>query len=74
MRSQGNWSIPRNAVPFQKGLSELVFDRRHGTEAQCRAFIIAARSPRGFQCPRYGSERHSRVTTRDLFQCSDCRL
>ena len=66
--------MARNSVQFQKGLSEAEFDRRYGTEAQCREVVIAARWPRGFQCPGCGSQRHSVVTTRELFQCSDCRL
>jgi ribosomal protein L37AE/L43A len=67
-------SMARNAVPFQKGLSEPEFERRYGTEEPCREAVIAARWPQGFQCPGCGSQRHSMVTTRDLFQCSDCRL
>ena len=65
--------MARNAVQFQKGLSEPEVDRRYGTEAQCREVVIAARWPR-FQCPRCGSRRHCMVSTRELFQCSDCRL
>jgi ribosomal protein L37AE/L43A/transposase-like protein len=66
--------MARNAVQFQKGLSEPEFDRRYGTEEQCRDVVIAARWPQSFECPGCGSRRHSRATTRDLFQCSDCRL
>ena len=66
--------MARNTVQFQKGLSEPEFDRRYGTEEQCRAVVVAARWPRGFQCPGCGSQQHSVVTTRDLFQCSGCRL
>jgi hypothetical protein len=66
--------MARNAVPFQKRLSEPEYERRYGTEEQCREAVIAARWPQGFQCPGCGSQRHSMVTTRELFQCSDCRL
>ncbi len=31
--------MARNSVQFQKGLSEAEFDRRYGTEAQCRALV-----------------------------------
>ena len=40
------WPMERNSVQFQKGLSEAEFDRRYGTEAQCREVVIAARWPR----------------------------
>jgi len=52
--------MARNAVQFQKGLSEPEFDRHYGAEEQCRAVVISARWPDGFWCPactlnsRYG--------------------
>lgn len=66
--------MARNKVQFQKGLSEAAFDRLYGTEAQCRAAIVALRWPQGFLCPGCGGTEHSLVTTRDLFQCRRCRL
>jgi ribosomal protein L37AE/L43A len=66
--------MARNTVQFQKGLSEPEFDRLYGAEEQCRAVVVASRWPQGFQCPGCGGQKHSKVTTRDLFQCSDCRL
>jgi len=65
--------MARNAVQFQKGLSEPEFDRHYGTEKQCRAVVVAARWPDGFCCPACGGREHSMVTTRDLFQCTACR-
>src|SRR5260370_10395783 len=67
-------AMARNTVQFQKGLSEPEFDRLYGLEEQCRAVVVASRWPSGFQCPGCGSTRHSLVATRDLFQCSNCRL
>ena len=65
--------MARNAVQFQKGLSEPAFDRQYGTEEQCRAVVIAARWPDGFWCPACGGREHSMVATRGLFQCTACR-
>jgi hypothetical protein len=50
------WTVPmaRNVVQFQKGLSEPEFERRYGTEEQCRAIVIASRWPKGFECPICG--------------------
>ena len=65
--------MARNRVQFQKGLSEpeLIV----ATEPKSNvARSLPARWPRGFQCPECGSQQHSVVTTRDLFQCSGCRL
>ena len=61
-------------MQFQKGLSEPAFDRQYGTEEQCRAIVIASRWPNGFVCPGCGGIKHSVVKTRQLFQCSACRL
>ena len=65
--------MARNAVQFQKGLSEPAFDRQYGTEEQCRAVVVAARWPDGFRCPACGGREHSMVATRGLFQCTACR-
>jgi transposase-like protein len=65
--------MARNAVQFQKGLSEAEFTRLYGTEQQCRAIVIAARWPDGFACPACGGGQHSVIKSRDLFQCTACR-
>ena len=43
--------MARNAVQFQKGLSEAGFEELYGTEAKCRAVVFAWRWPEGFECP-----------------------
>jgi hypothetical protein len=35
--------MARNAVQFQKGLSEPAFEQQYGTEEQCRTVVIASR-------------------------------
>ena len=65
--------MARNAVQFQKGLSESAFEQLYGTEEQCRAIVIASRWPNGFECPVCGAGQYSVVTTRDLYQCAKCR-
>ena len=65
--------MARNRVQFQKGLSEPAFERLYGTEEQCRAVVVAARWPDGFECPACGGREHSLVKTRGLFQCTACR-
>ena len=57
---------------YQKGLSEAEFDRRYGSEEQCRAAVVKWRWPDGFVCPDCGGRRHSLVNTRALYQCT-CR-
>jgi len=37
--------MARNAVQFQKGLSEPAFEQLYGTEEQCRAIVTASRWP-----------------------------
>ncbi|BAJ81288.1 putative transposase for insertion sequence element [Acidiphilium multivorum AIU301] len=65
--------MARNAVQFQKGLSEAEFDRLYGTEELCRAVVIKLRWPDGFSCPVCGGTAHSIHTARGLFQCTRCR-
>jgi transposase-like protein len=64
--------MARNGVQFQKGLSEPAFEQQYGTEEQCRAIVVAARWPRGFECPACGGKQYSLVTTRYLYQCTKC--
>jgi ribosomal protein L37AE/L43A len=66
--------MARNKVQFQKGLSEAAFEQLYGSEAQCRAIVIASRWPNGFVCPACGGTKHAVLKTRDLFQCNACRV
>uniref|UniRef100_UPI0038635665 hypothetical protein n=1 Tax=Acidiphilium acidophilum TaxID=76588 RepID=UPI0038635665 len=43
LRHERRFSMARNAVQLQKGLSEAEFDRLYGTEEQCRAVVIKLR-------------------------------
>jgi transposase-like protein len=65
--------MARNAVQFQKGLSEAGFEELYGTEEKCRAVVFAWRWPNGFACPMCGGHTYSEVKTRGLYQCSACR-
>jgi transposase-like protein len=65
--------MARNAVQFQKGLSEAAFDDLYGTEEKCRTAVLQWRWPKGFECPVCGGISHSEVKTRGLFQCTACR-
>lgn len=65
--------MARNKVQFQKGLSETAFEATYGSEEKCRAIVIAARWPNGFECPACGGHTYSEIKTRGLYQCSACR-
>jgi transposase-like protein len=65
--------MARNTVQFQKGLSEPEFEDHYGSEAQCRAAVVASRWPNGFECPVCGGKQHSVVKSRELYQCTACR-
>jgi transposase-like protein/ribosomal protein L37AE/L43A len=47
------------------------FDARFGTEQACRAFLVQARWPEGFRCPRCGAATAWPVRT-VLWQCAGC--
>ena len=65
--------MARNKIQFQKGLSEVAFQERYGTEAQCQAVLEAMRWPKGFVCPECGCTKGHRLQSRGLHQCADCR-
>jgi transposase-like protein len=65
--------MAKNRVQFQKGMSEAEFLYLYGTEDQCRAALLVWRWPNGFKCPVCGGEVCSEITSRRLYQCSDCR-
>ena len=65
--------MARNRVQFQKGLSEIAFERLYGTEEQCRAHLAGWRWPDGFACPACGGREHCIIGRRGLHQCNACR-
>ncbi len=54
-------------------LSLLEWQKRYGTEKACAATIAKYRWPQGFICPRCGNESAWYITTRKVYQCSECR-
>jgi transposase-like protein len=73
MNIGGSGAMARNRVQFQKGLSEIEFEARYGTEEKCREVVFDLRWPEGFECPACGEKKYSKITTRHLYQCSHCR-
>lgn len=67
--------MPTNQVQFQAGLSLREFQRRFGTELQCREALLALRWPQGFVCPHCSATDSSRFERlgRWYWQCSRCR-
>jgi transposase-like protein len=67
--------MARNMVQFQKGLSEVGFDKLFGSEEQCHVALVGWRWPDGFVCPECGAGGHCIVKrgARRLFQCNACR-
>ena len=65
--------MARNKVQFQRGLSDVEFDRLYGREEQCREALFSWRWPDGFECPACGGRRHCELERRSLWQCNSCR-
>ena len=65
--------MARNAIQFQKGLSEVSFQENYGTEAQCETVLETMRWPHGFICPECGDSKSHRLDSRNLYQCAGCR-
>ena len=65
--------MARNKVQFQRGLSDVEFERLYGTEEKCRAALFSWRWPEGFACPACGGFAHCELEKRALWQCNACR-
>src|SRR5215510_16450985 len=64
--------MARNKVQFQRGLSDVEFERLYGTEEKCSAALFSWRWPGGFVCPTCGSSVHCELKKRALWQCNAC--
>jgi transposase-like protein len=53
-------------------ISLLEWQKRYGTEEACAATLAKYRWPHGFICPRCGHDSACFITTRKLYQCSQC--
>jgi len=58
---------------MQPHLSLLEFHERFDSEEKCFDYLVKARWPEGFTCPRCGHRKAYALTTRKLFQCQACR-
>jgi len=56
-----------------KGLSEVAFRERFGTEEACRTALFEMRWREGLTCPACGHPRLCALKTRQLFQCNRCK-
>ena len=66
--------MPKYKVQFQQGLSLAQFLQLFGSEAQCEKALFDARWPRGLACPRCGSNKFCRLSTRRAtLQCNRCK-
>ena len=65
--------MARNAIQFQKGLSEVAFQENYGLDAHCEAVLEAMRWLNGFTSPECGCTTGHRLQSRGLHQCADCR-
>ena len=64
--------MARNKVQFQRGLSDVEFDRLYGSEQKCREALFSWRWPDGFECPACGGQPHCELERRSLWQCNAC--
>jgi len=65
--------MPKNKIQFQKGMSLPQFHKTYGTHEQCEAALFRYRWPHGFICPKCEQNQYSKIKTRSLYQCSQCR-
>jgi hypothetical protein len=56
-----------------KGLSEVAFRERFGSEEACRTALFEMRWREGLTCPACGRRGFCALKTRKLFQCHRCK-
>src|SRR5687767_8868641 len=56
-----------------RGLSEIEFRERFGTEEACHKALFDMRWDEGLACPACGHRGFCKLTTRELFQCNRCK-
>src|SRR5690349_22816321 len=56
-----------------KGLSEIEFRERFGTEEACREALFGMRCRDGLTCPGCGGRGFCELKTRKVFQCNRCK-
>src|SRR3954451_7136166 len=56
-----------------RGLREIAFRARLGTEQACRKALFEMRWREGLSCPACGHKGFCQLKTRELFQCNRCK-
>lgn len=56
----------------QTPISFIDFKNRFNSEAICREHLFQMRWPEGYICPKCGHKRHYLISTRNLYECTDC--
>ena len=51
----------------------LTFQKKFSSEKKCEQFLFKHRWPNGFECPRCDGKKYSHISTRHLYQCTQCR-
>ena len=64
--------MSKNKVQFQKGLSDVEFMERYGTEEKCTDQLKQSKWPSGYRCRGCGSMESCYIKSRKVYQCNDC--
>jgi transposase-like protein len=48
------------------------FQKKFGTEKQCREYLFERRWPKGFVCPKCGHPEYFNIQSRNRYQCKAC--
>ena len=57
----------------QKRIGFLEVQEQFGSEEACRKYLFELRWPNGFICPRCGCREYYQISTRNKYQCKNCR-
>lgn len=65
--------MPENRPLAYTSMSLLDFQKRFPEDRECYDYLFSVRFPGGFTCPKCGSAKAGKVSTRGLWQCKGCR-
>jgi len=49
------------------------YQNKFSSDSDCRKYLFESRWPNGFECPKCQCNDHSYISSRELYQCSNCR-
>jgi len=64
---------PHKERPKYNNMNLFMFKEKFSTSDDCRLWLFHTRWPNGFKCPTCGHDKHTQISTRNLYKCQKCK-